>query len=143
MSFERYPRVLYERKEPKRSFWFGLVLFLIGFFLTLISLNIYNPSLVPNEFRVVSLNKRINILILGCDEIFPEAEHGKLLWKGRSDTIILLSCNPLKNTLNILNIPRDTKIRVPGHGTEKINFLNTIATSIYKKICGKTFKNPH
>ncbi|MBI3591389.1 MAG: LCP family protein [Candidatus Melainabacteria bacterium] len=133
MEFERYPRILDRKKEPKSSFWFGISLFLIGFFLTLISLNIYNPSLVPNELRVVSLNKKINILVLGCDEIFPEAVNGKLLWKGRSDTIILISCNPFKNTLNILNIPRDTKIRVPGHGVEKINYLNTIGGPTFTK----------
>jgi len=126
VNFERYPRIIYEKKEKKSSFWFGFILFITGLFLTLISLNIYKPSVVPNELRVMSLNKKTNILILGCDEIFPELEKGKLLWKGRSDTIIFLGCNPAKNTLSVLNIPRDTKIKVPGHGAEKINYLNTI-----------------
>jgi len=90
VNFERYPRIIYEKKEKKSSFWFGFILFITGLFLTLISLNIYKPSVVPNELRMMSLNKKTNVLLLGCDEIFPELEKGKLLWKGRSDTIIFL-----------------------------------------------------
>ena len=128
MTFERYPKFINQNanKDPRPSFWFGLVLFAIGFLLTLISLNIYNPAIVPNELRILSLNKIENIIILGCDEVFPQdnSQNGEALWKGRSDTIAVLSCNPKKNTLSILNIPRDTKVKIPGYGIEKINFLN-------------------
>lgn len=134
---KHYPRVLYRRREKKPSFWFGLVLFLIGLTLTVTSLNIYNPSIVPNQLRVLSLNKKQNILLLGCDEVFPESSQatGKVLWKGRSDTIVLISCNPFKNTLNVLNIPRDTKVKIAGHGIEKINYLNSIGGPVVTKKC--------
>lgn len=131
--FEKYPKVLYEKKQRKVSFWHSILLFLIGFLIVFLSLNIYNPSLVPNELKLFSLNKKINLLLLGCDETFPVNYERELLWKGRSDTIILISCNPLENTLNILNIPRDTKIRVPKHGVEKINYLNTIGGPTFTK----------
>lgn len=133
--FDRYPKVLYQRREKKPSFWFGLILFLIGFFLTLISLNIYNPTLVPNELRIMSLNKKQNILILGCDEVFPkDKELNRFVsWKGRTDTILILNCNPYTNTLNILNIPRDTRVRIPRYGTEKINFINSVEGPKYTK----------
>ena len=128
MSFERYPRILNnKRTEDKPSFTFSLVLLLLGFILTIISLNIYNPNLVPSKLRLLSLTKKTNIAILGCDEIFPDTANGKLLWKGRSDAIVIVHCNPVKNTFNVLNIPRDTKIKIPGHGAEKINYLNTIS----------------
>ena len=130
MAFEKHPKIInkYERQKRKTtpSLTYNLILFAIGLFLTILSLNIYQPALVPNDLRIISLNKNLNIVILGCDEIFPETEKGRLLWKGRSDTIIILHCNPFKNKLNILNIPRDTKIKVSGHGIEKINYLNTI-----------------
>lgn len=133
MSFERYKL----QRQPKPRLWFGLTLFLIGLFITLLTLNIYSPSLVPNELRMLSLSKKQNILVLGCDDIFPQDKglNGSVLWKGRSDTIILVSCNPLKNTLNILNIPRDTKVKIPGHGIEKINFLNSVGGPIFTKQC--------
>ena len=128
MSFQQYPNTLYRRTTRRPSFLFGLVVFLCGFCFTLVSLNIYNPSLVPKNLRVLSLDKKINIVFLGCDE-------GSALWKGRSDTIILVSCNPYENTLNILNIPRDTKIKIPGRGIEKINFLNSVGGPMFTKEC--------
>ena len=135
MNNERYPQILYKRKESKPSFWFGCFLFFVGFFVTLISLNIYNPALVPNELRVMSLNRKQNILLLGCDEVFPadKAANVNALWSGRSDTIILLNCNPITNNLNVLNVPRDTKIRIAGHGVEKINYLNTLGGPLLVK----------
>ena len=136
MSFQRYPRYpqIPEKQYPSKiSFFFGSFVFLIGLLFTIVSLNIYNPSLVPNELRIISLNKKANVLILGCDEIFEGGPNKP--WKGRSDTIILLHCNPQKNILNILNIPRDTKIRIPGHGLEKINYLNSIGGPIFTKKC--------
>lgn len=137
VDFQRYPQILYERKRRKPSLIIGITIFFIGLILTIISLNIYNPSLVPGDLRVLSLNKKINILFLGCDDVFPNdlEANGKALWKGRSDTIVLASCNPHTNSLNILNIPRDTKIKIPGHGIEKINFLNSIGGPIFTKKC--------
>ena len=136
MPQERYLKFIEERRQRKKpSFLFGLTVFIIGLFILVISLNIYNPSLVPNELRVISLNKKLNILILGCDEVFEETENGLRVIKGRSDTILILSCNPFSNTLNILNIPRDTKINIPGHGSEKINFLNSIGGPLFTKTC--------
>ena len=144
MPQERYLKFIEERRQPKKpSFLFGFTVFLIGLFITIISLNIYNPSLVPNELRVISLNKRLNILVLGCDEIFEETENGAKIIKGRSDTIIILSCDPFNNTWNILNIPRDTKIQIPGHGSEKINFLNSIGGPIFTKKCIEKLLNIH
>ena len=145
MTFTQYPKVLYERRETKPSFWFGLILFFIGFFLTVVSLNIYKPALLPNELRVISLSKKQNILLLGLDEVFQKklGIDQSLTWQGRSDTIIILNCNPFKNTLNILNIPRDTKIRISRYGTEKINFLNTIGGPIYTKKYLERFLKVH
>lgn len=135
MSFERYPRHIYQRRPAPLPFWLGFVLCVVGFFLIVLSLNIYNPSLVPSELRVVSLNKKQTILLLGCDEVFTEdnGNYKELLWKGRSDTIIVLGCNPFNNTLNILNIPRDTKVRLANHGVEKINYLNSTYGPLFTK----------
>jgi len=136
MPQEKYLKFIEERRQRKKpSLLFGSTVFIIGLFITIISLNIYNPSLVPKELRVISLNKKLNILVLGCDEVFVENENGSKVIKGRSDTIIVLSCNPFNNTLSVLNIPRDTKINIPGHGSEKINFLNSIGGPVFTKNC--------
>lgn len=134
MSFERYPRRIRERRQNQPKSFFRLGFFLFGLLLIILSLNLYNPSIVPKELRIMSLSKKQNILVLGCDEIFVEStDKGKKLWKGRSDTILIVNCNPIKNTLNILSVPRDTKIRVPRFGLQKMNFLNSIAGPIFTK----------
>jgi polyisoprenyl-teichoic acid--peptidoglycan teichoic acid transferase len=39
----------------------------------------------------------------------------------RSDTIILVRLDPSKKATALLSLPRDLKVRIPGHGTNKIN----------------------
>jgi LCP family protein required for cell wall assembly len=55
---------------------------------------------------------RVNILIIGCDEI---ENHG------RADTIVFLSISPKTKDVLILSIPRDTRVEIPGRGMDKIN----------------------
>jgi LCP family protein required for cell wall assembly len=60
---------------------------------------------------------RVNVLLLGLDlrdeEDFDEAP--------RSDTMILLSLDPLNNTAAAVAIPRDLWIPIPGFSYQKIN----------------------
>jgi LCP family protein required for cell wall assembly len=39
----------------------------------------------------------------------------------RSDTIMLVRLNPEKEATAIMSLPRDLKVEIPGHGTDKIN----------------------
>jgi polyisoprenyl-teichoic acid--peptidoglycan teichoic acid transferase len=39
----------------------------------------------------------------------------------RSDTILLARADPDKDAIAVMSIPRDLKVQIPGHGTEKIN----------------------
>jgi LCP family protein required for cell wall assembly len=58
------------------------------------------------------------ILILGSDQRFVDI---KAKTPVRSDTIILLRLDPDKGATSVLSIPRDLKVHIPGHGTDKIN----------------------
>lgn len=40
---------------------------------------------------------------------------------GRADSIIIASINPVKKTIKLISIPRDTYVTVPGYGKTKIN----------------------
>ena len=54
------------------------------------------------------------VLVLGVDQ----REHDR----GRSDSIIVLSVNPMKQSMLMFNIPRDTRTEIVGRGTiDKIN----------------------
>lgn len=56
----------------------------------------------------------ISILLLGVDERKGDV--------GRSDTTIVMTLNPEKNTMQMVSIPRDTRTEIVGHGTvDKIN----------------------
>jgi len=55
---------------------------------------------------------RVNILIVGCDEIENY---------GRADTIVFLSISPKTKDVLILSIPRDTRVEIPERGMDKIN----------------------
>ncbi|MBI2953687.1 MAG: LCP family protein [Chloroflexi bacterium] len=60
--------------------------------------------------------ERINILLLGLDQR-PD-ERGQ---PTRSDTIIVLTIDPVAKSAGMLSIPRDLLVSIPGYGEEKIN----------------------
>ncbi|HLF73508.1 MAG TPA: LCP family protein [Anaerolineales bacterium] len=60
---------------------------------------------------------RINILVLGLD--YRDWEAG--LGAPRSDTMILLTIDPLARTAGMLSIPRDMWVNIPGFGYSRIN----------------------
>lgn len=65
-----------------------------------------------------------NILIMGIDRV-PDAKEGSPeSFASRSDTMLLTRVNPDDGSINILSIPRDTQVEVPGYGTTKINHAN-------------------
>jgi LCP family protein required for cell wall assembly len=60
-----------------------------------------------------------NLLILGSDRrarVNSEGASG-----ARSDTIMLVRLNPERGATAIMSLPRDLKVRIPGHGVQKIN----------------------
>jgi LCP family protein required for cell wall assembly len=73
-------------------------------------------------------SKPRNVLLLGSDTragLTPEeqAQFGSEddLEGERSDTIILLHIDPRRDRAVVLHFPRDLQVRIPDHGTDKIN----------------------
>lgn len=64
---------------------------------------------------------RLNILCLGLD--YNHTREGIAYTKhARSDTIFIVSIDPLAHSLNVLSIPRDTRVYIPAaEGYDKIN----------------------
>ncbi len=58
----------------------------------------------------------LNILVLGSDRRPDDTER-----YGRSDTIMIVHVDPGTGFVSILSLPRDLRVRVPGHGLQKIN----------------------
>jgi polyisoprenyl-teichoic acid--peptidoglycan teichoic acid transferase len=60
---------------------------------------------------------RINVLLIGLD--YRDWEAG--LGAPRSDTMIVLTIDPLTKTAGMLTIPRDMWVNIPGFGYSRIN----------------------
>ena len=70
------------------------------------------------------VSRPVNILIMGLDEAHdvPGATPDDLV--GRTDTMLLTRVDPEENVVNVMSIPRDTRVEIPGYGIEKINQAN-------------------
>lgn len=69
----------------------------------------------PPPARIHSDEDRIRFLLLGTDERKDEP--------ARSDTIILATYYPNEGKMNLLSIPRDTKVVIPGR--DKVDKINS------------------
>ncbi|HML89394.1 MAG TPA: LCP family protein [Methylomusa anaerophila] len=57
--------------------------------------------------------QKVNILVLGVDERSNDA--------GRSDTMFVVTVDTSTKQVSLLSVPRDTRVRIPGYGWDKIN----------------------
>ncbi len=60
--------------------------------------------------------ERFNVLVMGMDRRPGEAGGGY-----RTDTMILISLDPVTKRVGMLNIPRDLYVDIPGYGLDRIN----------------------
>ncbi len=63
--------------------------------------------------------KRENILLLGVDS--NNDEYADKFEKTRTDSIMLVSIDNSSKSVNVISIPRDSKVYIDGHGIDKIN----------------------
>ncbi|TWH45973.1 LCP family protein [Sporomusa sp. KB1] len=62
---------------------------------------------------VVGLPHKINILVMGVDERSDDV--------GRSDTMMVVTVDTSTKQVSLLSVPRDTRVKIPGNGWDKIN----------------------
>ena len=70
------------------------------------------PDIVVNDDKLVARDKA-TVMIMGVDKREDDV--------GRSDTLMLATLDPEKNQASLLSIPRDTRVKIKGHGFDKIN----------------------
>ncbi|MDR7866978.1 MAG: LCP family protein [Sporomusaceae bacterium] len=58
-------------------------------------------------------SSKINVLVLGVDERSGDV--------GRSDTMFAVTVDTGSSEAALLSVPRDTRVKIPGHGWDKIN----------------------
>ncbi len=69
-----------------------------------------------NDIPKVNIENITKFVIFGSDS---RDENNS--YSGRSDTIIIVVINNLNKSVNLISIPRDTYVDVPGYGMTKIN----------------------
>lgn len=65
------------------------------------------------------LSRRVNILLIGIDVTLDNRR--RVVPVSRSDTLLLVSFDPVRNRISGLSVPRDTRALIPGVGVTKIN----------------------
>lgn len=127
-----------QEKEPRARYrirWQRVFLLTALFFVTVAALTgamiyvysnyfyTYKPSRTVMSSNTVlktdeTLSNRVNVLLLGVDD--PDHENPGSTAR-RSDTVIVASISPKDGTVNLLSIPRDTRVTIPGRsGYDKI-----------------------
>ena len=67
--------------------------------------------------------RRLNILLMGIDQ--RTGEEGAF----RTDTMIVVSVDPVRKTVGMLSIPRDLWVNIPGYQPNRINTANYLGDS--------------
>lgn len=62
---------------------------------------------------LLTSQNKINIMIMGVDERDDDV--------GRSDTLFVVTVDTNTKQVAMLSVPRDTRVKIPGHGWDKIN----------------------
>jgi LCP family protein required for cell wall assembly len=85
------------------------------------SLNI--ADLWKSGFRY-QVTRPVNILVMGIDEVPGVSDNSPEIFSGRTDTLLLVRLDPQSGHVNVMSIPRDTRVQIPGYGMDKINQAN-------------------
>lgn len=72
------------------------------------------PTLIPTN-EPWQGTERVNILLMGIDRRPGEA------FISRTDSLMLISIDPVSESASILSIPRDLYVQIPGYGRDRIN----------------------
>lgn len=107
-------------KKKKSGYWKYILILLAVFVLSGFAGAFFANALVSDrpDFIADNSNKLVakdkaTVMIMGVDKREDDV--------GRSDTLMLATLDPDKNQAALLSIPRDTRVKIAGHGFDKIN----------------------
>ena len=105
--------------KTKKRMWKYILLLAVVFILSGIAgaylgnaLTNFKESSPDDSGKIVSA-KRATVMIMGVDTRQEDV--------GRSDTLMLATLDPENDKVSLFSIPRDTRVKIPGYGYDKIN----------------------
>lgn len=109
-----------QRQEKKKKNWLPVFLLIFAFVVAAAAGAIFaSSSFFEEEKPVVKKTEMMPsgdktvVMLMGIDEREDDV--------GRSDTLMVATIDPKKKKAAILSIPRDTRVKIQGHGFDKIN----------------------
>lgn len=107
-------------KNKKKHSWLPIIIVLITFAIAAAAGAFFASSSLFEESKPVekktermpSPDKTV-VMLMGVDEREDDV--------GRSDTLMIATLDPKKHKAAILSVPRDTRVKIKGHGFDKIN----------------------
>ncbi|MGM9582021.1 MAG: LCP family protein [Anaerovibrio sp.] len=108
-----------ERQRKKKTNWLPIVLLILAFIVAAVagalfaSSSLFEEKPVAKKTEMMTPGDKTIVMLMGVDE-----REGDV---GRSDTLMIATLDPKKKKAAILSIPRDTRVKIPGHGFDKIN----------------------
>ena len=88
-----------------RKIFFLIILLIVGF--------LSDFSLFDSIESLDLLSGKKNIVVMGCDVRKDDV--------GRSDTLFVVMLDKSKKNAALLSVPRDTRVKIKGHGWDKVN----------------------
>lgn len=110
-------RLSEQRRSHIKHSWFIAIALLVFMLAAGASYIWFGGSLSWNKVKraggLVYSSHKVNILVLGVDERAGDV--------GRSDTMFAVTVDTDSKDVALLSVPRDTRVKIPGHGWDKIN----------------------
>lgn len=108
------------RKEGKKKSSWGKYIFVLiivflmaGFAGAFVAKMLNDTPQVATQEGLMTSKDKVTVMIMGVDRRQDDV--------GRSDTLMVATLDPNKNQAALLSIPRDTRVKIKGHGFDKIN----------------------
>ncbi len=107
------------RKKKKSRFWTWLLVLLCFVGAAVAGAMFASSSLLDKtagdavEDGLLTAKDKSTIMIMGVDAREDDV--------GRSDTLMIAAVDPKRNQASLLSVPRDTRVKIAGHGWDKIN----------------------
>lgn len=107
------------KAKKKRRIWPWVLMVLVFITAALAGAYYASNSLLekPVEKKqseeLITAKDKATIMIMGVDEREDDV--------GRSDTLMIASIDPKTNQASLLSVPRDTRVKIKGHGFDKVN----------------------
>jgi polyisoprenyl-teichoic acid--peptidoglycan teichoic acid transferase len=75
-----------------------------------------HTAIKSNAIKVPAAGAPQTILLIGSDH-----RAGTTFKTANTDTMLLVRLNGSSSTINVMSLPRDLQVNIPGHGTDKLN----------------------